>query len=420
MPHPNVVLNLVQVLILGAADSIWTGTAQVAFVYLMTHQSNTSVGLVEMAYGLTNFLAAYPLGYVADKHGRSPLLKIGGAVAIAAAVATAFAVWSVTENDPDWGIWAFVACMCVWGVVGGITSGPGQALYADSVPEGTRTTWFTRLFQAYLLGDCVGPAVTVALFHFCGDHWHLNELRIVILVGLGLEVLGSIPSFFYRDVKESADNNEEEEEEKDGVYNKWIPRVLLLSSVVVALGSGMTVKFFPLFFKNVLGLSPTQVQSIYVAVPLAILLFSSLGKWLGRKIGRIQAVLTLSFAGLVCLVVLARWHADLTVYGAAAVYVVRTGLMSCTYPVQESILMDVVPKNERARWKSLESVAVFGWCGSAAIGGHLTDTVGYTYTFLITAGVQATGLLLLLFIMRAVPKEKPEINTKEVEPLLAN
>ena len=29
--------------------------------------------------------------------------------------------------------------------------------------------------------------------------------------------------------------------------------------------------------------------------------------------------------------------------------------MNCTYPVEESILMDYVPKNTRARWKSLES-----------------------------------------------------------------
>jgi hypothetical protein len=35
--------------------------------------------------------------------------------------------------------------------------------------------------------------------------------------------------------------------------------------------------------------------------------------------------------------------------------------------------MDFVPKQERARWKSLESVGAFGWCGSAALGGILAD-----------------------------------------------
>ena len=33
--------------------------------------------------------------------------------------------------------------------------------------------------------------------------------------------------------------------------------------------------------------------------------------------------------------------------------------------------MDFVPKDTRSRWKSLDSIAAFGWCGSAAIGGIL-------------------------------------------------
>jgi hypothetical protein len=40
--------------------------------------------------------------------------------------------------------------------------------------------------------------------------------------------------------------------------------------------------------------------------------------------------------------------------------------MNCTYPLEESILMDFVPSDTRARWKSLDSISVFGWCGAAA------------------------------------------------------
>ena len=39
--------------------------------------------------------------------------------------------------------------------------------------------------------------------------------------------------------------------------------------------------------------------------------------------------------------------------------------------------MDFVPKKERARWKALESVSAFGWCGSAALGGYLGDKHGF-------------------------------------------
>lgn len=33
------------------------------------------------------------------------------------------------------------------------------------------------------------------------------------------------------------------------------------------------------------------------------------------------------------------------------IWQVRTTLMNCTYPIEESILMDFVPADTRARWK---------------------------------------------------------------------
>jgi hypothetical protein len=150
----------------------------------------------------------------------------------------------------------------------------------------------------------------------------------------------------------------------------------------------------------------------------------------------------------------------------AGIYVVRTGLMNCTYPLEESLLMDHVPKcvrasrppplvlhiracpvevsrfyfrlrlvqaldppppvfrspgisesppppryprSARARWKSLDSISVFGWCGSAALGGYLADRYSYSATFLVTAAIQLVGTLVqipLLFIARR--HEAPE------------
>ena len=80
--------------------------------------------------------------------------------------------------------------------------------------------------------------------------------------------------------------------------------------------------------------------------------------------------------------------------------------MNCSYPLVESILMDFVPKEERARWKSLESVAAFGWCGSAALGGWLADKYDYTYTFLITALLQTFGYLVFSSLIPLVPRQE--------------
>ena len=41
---------------------------------------------------------------------------------------------------------------------------------------------------------------------------------------------------------------------------KHIPWVILASDIIIGLGSGMTIKFFPLFFKNEVELSPSSVN----------------------------------------------------------------------------------------------------------------------------------------------------------------
>ena len=49
------------------------------------------------------------------------------------------------------------------------------------------------------------------------------------------------------------------------------------------LGSGMTVKFFPLFFWREVGLSPIKVQIIYVLAPTGIACCAFVAQKLSKK-----------------------------------------------------------------------------------------------------------------------------------------
>ncbi len=88
------------------------------------------------------------------------------------------------EDDADrltcFGI--FLGAMCLWGVVQAISSGPAQALYADSTPQGQRSTYYTVLFGLYLLASTIGPLVTILIFTLQhSSEWKLGELRDVFL-----------------------------------------------------------------------------------------------------------------------------------------------------------------------------------------------------------------------------------------------
>ena len=166
----------------------------------------------------------------------------------------------------------------------------------------------------------------------------------------------------------------------------------------------MSVKYFPLFFKVDCGMSPIAVLSVYLTVPLVMSIMSGIGTYVSKTLGRAQTMVAVKLVGVCLLATMAylkswvdssrpvigpgemgsgsveaesgsgskpvlgppdQWRVVIVI----AIYLVRTGLMNCTYPLEESVLMDYVPKSTRARWKALDSVSMFGWCGSAALGG---------------------------------------------------
>ncbi len=204
-----------------------------------------------------------------------------------------------------------------------------------------------------------------------------------------------------------------------------IPYVLFASSLISSLGSGASVKYFPLFFKEV-GFGSAAVQGIFLVVPISISSFSFVAQEVGKRFGRIEATVFSTVIG-VCLLFLmtalshnlqksdrndpsnvtpSLW--DSNPYKAmliVVVYLFRTGIINSCYPLIESILMDNVPSNQRARWKSLESIAAFGWTGSALVGGILSDEHSYQFTFAITAWMQLASGFVLLIIQPHVEKE---------------
>eukprot|EP00239_Pterosperma_sp_CCMP1384_P011720 CAMPEP_0197862120 /NCGR_PEP_ID=MMETSP1438-20131217/38634_1 /TAXON_ID=1461541 /ORGANISM="Pterosperma sp., Strain CCMP1384" /LENGTH=593 /DNA_ID=CAMNT_0043479557 /DNA_START=697 /DNA_END=2478 /DNA_ORIENTATION=- len=184
-----------------------------------------------------------------------------------------------------------------------------------------------------------------------------------------------------------------------------VPYILFCSSLVISIASGMTIKFFPLFFKNDVRMSPAEVQTIYFIVPIVMAMCSDMGVKISKYVGRSQTSVLLRLIGLACfggMVIL--YHLNVNRWLVVVLYVVRTAFMNSTYPIDEGILMDYVPKNQRARWKALESVASFGWCGSAMIGGVIADKKGYTFTFLVTITMQFTATMIFSLLTTVVSK----------------
>ncbi len=75
-------------------------------------------------------------------------------------------------------------------------------------------------------------------------------------------------------------------------------------------------------------------------------------------------------------------------------------------------------QGSRARWNSLDGVLIFGWSGTALLGGMLIDKIGFGGTFCLTALAQCIGVCFLLPLLFIVPKHQAGhlLNTSALTP----
>ena len=50
-----------------------------------------------------------------------------------------------------------------------------------------------------MLSSCVGPLISIVLFVYWGDDWELLDLKNVMVVGMGLELVAAGVMFFFDD-----------------------------------------------------------------------------------------------------------------------------------------------------------------------------------------------------------------------------
>ena len=480
--NTNVVVALVFYLFDGIATSLWNTTDLPNYIYLLRHYSNASVGLAEGLQGAVQALVALPIGYVTDKFARQRVAQIAGLVGCVASALMCTAVYYKNFS-------ALCAASAVWGCYNAISYVSVEAILADSVETGRRSSIYTVKFACRAGSRMVGPAVALVLFYIQGDSWTLASCSAVLYVGMGLAVVacfflfpyfsdghslgmeseaisaqrpedrrttlqtiagagqssqaetenkrqvdGPEPSITLFDEAsgETSDNEDTEDvplcaEEASAEHRmeeaptcrgcippRYVPLTCWISAAIMGLASGMTTKFFPLFFKNECKLSPVWVNLIYIVQPFSITCMSFLAQRCSLTVGRVGMRLLTGYSGVMLMGMLVCLRPYWTqAHVIVPICIIRAALMNCNTAIYQSIMMDYVPKSRRGRWTALGSVASFGWSGSAFVGGLVVDAYGYGVTFLATASLQLLGISCWLLLLGSVREEKAAVERRQ-------
>lgn len=302
-------------LISSCTRAIWDSSIFSSYVYLLTG-NNTSVGYLSGISGLILVLMAPLMGSLADKFERNIVLKFSGIVGIFAIFVTCLAIIKGHYTS------LFYAMM-LWGIFWASVKPTIDSLIADSSDIGERSRLYSIQFSLSQSASSLGPIISLILFYYLGDKWTILDCKEVILLGL-ISFSFSIPILFsfvsnsttnivnnnikYDElpIDDSTNIDDDKEFDLNLVVNKdaelllsisssikvkdgnivvkeannsnleidnqlyisipflkgvlYIPAMIAFSDVITGLASGCSVKFFPIFFMEILNLSPVTVM----------------------------------------------------------------------------------------------------------------------------------------------------------------
>ncbi|MHA2495988.1 MAG: MFS transporter [Candidatus Hodarchaeales archaeon] len=390
---------------------IWGGNLLSAYIFYLGNESNELLGLTSAVGGLAMTLFVLPSGFLSDRFRRDYVIK-------AASVVGFFAILMVYLSSDILGI--FMA-LVIWGAFQGLWRPSTDALFADSIESGKRSKIYTYRHIIRQIGMAAGPFLNVALFLILGDTWELAVLRNVILMGLLLSTLGLTTMWFVDDDRSlgakseaigqnSRDKSSDLEEISTLTNGSWKKPVsiLLTCNLIIGMGAGMTIRFFPIFFIEVYDWLPIAVNFVMGIVALATATTSFYAQRASQKrgYGRVWMIFIVQGLAILCLITLVSYP---PVWILVPVFVARGSLMNASQPLSRSILMDQTPSKYRGVINSGQAMAwgLF-WNMSAAVGGFLIGFGGYQLVFIITAGVYIVGTLPILLLLPYVPRETGE------------
>ena len=366
--------------------------------FLITFQGvgPTQAGWVITVMGLTLVAESLPLGILADRFGRRKMLVLGNLCASLSLLG-----FALTTN------YALILLVAV-------LEGTGEAAYAVSVSallagysgDEKRTAAFSFLNILGWIAGALGAAVIASVIGFERFGLDLAQAHVVLFAAVGLLNLSVTPFLFKLSEGPSYQRT-----------RGWLPRKsgsvimkYLSYSVLIAVGAGLFVPIMTVWFKAAYGV-PDSVSGLVLAVTsvltAAVVVVTPR---LARRFGLVKATVVTQASSTVFMLAVPLAP---TFAVSATFYVVRVFLMNLSSPLTQSLIMGLVPADERGMasgitaslWRlpnSLSTTVGLTWIGAGLLGLPF-----YVATVLYIVGIST---FWVLFRKAELPEERGRVD----------
>jgi MFS family permease len=311
------------------------------FLHTVRGISIVYAGLVFTIEGIAGSILAVPLGIVSDRNGRKKMIVYGNLILGISVILIAFATNIIQ---------LYTAAVLI-GITDAAFTASGGAMLSEIATDEKRTATFS-LYSLASNGAWAGGGFMLYLVNPLSKIG-INELTSHVLLYVSLGIATMIATIMFVKMREPPRKNVVPTREIITSCTRSIITKYVLSNVGIAIGAGLFVPLMSQWFNYRYSI-PDTISGPILGLSGLLLAFSALiAPALGRRLGIINAMVITMLASTVFMVLTPIPGNYQT---SALFYIMRSLLMNVSGPLSSSLIMGIIPQEERGIASGISSI----------------------------------------------------------------
>lgn len=255
---------------------------------------------------------------------------------------------------------------------------------------------FGVMIAAGMIGSLTAGKTAAILAEHTGDL--VTAYRYTMYLGIGMSLLALIPFAVIKASAPSAEENRVVFTMERFVRRGRFYLKVASANLLIGTGAGLVIPFLNLYFRDRFGQPPDTIGLYFSLVHFSMLIGSLAGPVLAKRHGLVRTVVFTQLASIPFMLTLSYSY---ILFLSVIAFIVRGGLMNLGVPIVTNLAMELSDKDEQGLVNALLMVSWTGsWMFSAALGGQLIESYGYTVAMNITIILYVLSSLAFYFFFR--------------------